>query len=57
MFNEIVSDTLRYLEPFNFVDLCKIKLLKIELFYYLCLQNLFTNHIFNIYVKTGFGMK
>ena len=22
-----------------------------------CLQNVFTNHIFNIYVKIGFGIK
>ena len=32
MFNWIVSDTLQYLEPFNFVDLCKTELFEIELF-------------------------
>ena len=32
MFNWIVCDTLQYLEPFNFVDLCWIELLEIELF-------------------------
>ena len=59
MFNWIVSDTLQYLQPFNFVDLCEIELLEIELFNHLTvyLQNVFTNHIFNIYVKWGFGIK
>ena len=32
MFNWIVSDTQQYLEPFNFIDLCLIELLEIELF-------------------------
>ena len=32
MFIWIVYDTKQYLEPFNFVDLCWIELLKIELF-------------------------
>ena len=47
----IVSDTLLYLKPFNFVDLYLIKL-EIHLFVHsiLYLQNMFTNHIFNIYI-------
>ena len=35
MFNWIVSDASQYFEPFNFVDLCKIELLEIELFNHL----------------------
>ena len=59
MFNWIVSDKYQYLEPFNFVDLCLIELFEIELFDHLTvyLQNMFTNHIFDIYVKLGFGIK
>ena len=45
MFNRIVSDTLQYLEPFNFGDLYQIELIGIELFvrltvciYKMCLQ-------------------
>ena len=37
-----------------------MELLEIELFWsfnYAYLQNVFTNHIFNTYVKTGFGIK
>ena len=45
--------------PFNFVDLCKTELLEIEMFDHLAeyLQNMFTDPIFDIYVKTGFGIK
>ena len=32
MLNWIASDTQQYLEPFNFVELCLIELLEIELF-------------------------
>ena len=32
IFNWIIRDTQQYLEPFNFVDLCKIEFLEIELF-------------------------
>ena len=54
MFNWTASDTYQYLEPFNFVDLSWIELLEIVLFDSL---NVLTNHIFNVYVKTGFGIK
>ena len=54
----IVSDSYQYLETFNFVDLCSIELLETELFDHLTayLQNVFANHIFNVYIKTGFGV-
>ncbi len=47
------------MEPINFVDLSQIELLEIKLFDHLtvCIKNVFTNHIFDIYVKTGFGIK
>ena len=35
MFNWIVSDTYKYLEPFNIVDLRKTKLFEIDLFNHL----------------------
>ena len=31
MFNWIITDILQYLEPFNFVDLCLMEVLLIEL--------------------------
>ena len=34
MFNWIVNGTYQYLEPFNFVELCKTELFEIELFDY-----------------------
>ena len=40
-----------------FVDLWDTESLKIEVFDHLTVLNVFTNHIFNIYVKTGFGIK
>ena len=57
--NWIVTDSLQYLEPLSFVDLRKIELLEIEFFDHLTvyLQNVLTNHIFDIYVQTGFGIK
>ena len=59
MFNWIVFYTLQYLGPFNFADSCKIELLGIELFVLnsVNLQNVFTNYVFNIYVKIGFDIK
>ena len=59
MFNWIFSDTQQYLEPFNFFGLCEIELLESELFNHLMVyvQNVFTNHKVNIYVKTGWGFK
>ena len=51
MFNWIVSDTYKYLKPFNFVDLCKIELLEIELFDYLtvCINNICLQIMYLIY--------
>ena len=59
MFKWIICDTKQYLEPFNFVDLCQIELLKIELFDHLTvyLQNMFTDHMLNIYAKIEFSIK
>ena len=53
------SDTYQYLEPFQLIDLCWIELFGIELFDHLnlYLQNVFTNYIFDICVKPGFGIK
>ena len=57
MFNWNVSDTLQYLKPF-YSDLCKIELYEIKPFDTLCVcKNMFTNHVFNIYAKTGFSIK
>ena len=48
MFDIIVSDTWQYLELFNFVDLCEIELLEIELFDHLCVNKwLMFNSIVN----------
>ena len=43
MFNGIVSDTEQYLKPFNFVGLCWIELLEIELFDYLTMRKRMTD--------------
>ena len=52
MFDWIVSDRLKYLEQFKFVDLCKTKLLEIEMFghltvciYKMCLQIIYLLHL------------
>ena len=57
MLNWIVSDTLQYLEPFNFMLNRIVRNKTVWSFNCVYLQNVFTNHIFNIYVKTGFGFK
>ena len=46
-------------ETLNFIDLYQIKLFEIELFGHLAVYQkiMFTNHTFNRYVKTGFGIK
>ena len=59
MSNRIVSYTQQYMEPFNF-DLYKNGLSEIVLCDHLTeyiLTKAFTNHVFNTYVKTGFGIK
>ena len=59
MFNWIVSDTYQHLEPLNF-DLTLNWIVRnrtVWSFNCMYLQNVFRNHIFNIYVKTGFGIK
>ena len=47
MLKWIVSDTLKYLEPFNFLDLCEIELFKIELLDHLTVYKQMTNVEFN----------
>ena len=58
MLNWNVNDRYQYLEPLNFVDMLNW-ISEIELFdhWTVCLQSVFRNDIFNIYVKTGFGIK
>ena len=60
MFNWIVSDTQQYLVLFNFVDIMLNWIVSnrtVWSFNCAYLQNMFTNHIINIYVQTEFGIK
>ena len=58
MFNWIVSYTYQYFVPFNF-DMLNwiVRNRTVSSFNSVYLQDVFTNYIFNIYVKTGFGIK
>ena len=52
MFKWIVSDTVQYLEPFNFVDLCSILFFVIELFDHLtvCIYKMCLKIMYLIYM-------